>query len=227
MKNINKLLYRLVAILMVSVLVSSSLLCGLLAKYSTSGTGEDSARVIKFHDISVTEKGDFVQEVNGVVVNKTAIIIPGVNLEKDIKVSFGGSEAETIVFIELDLEGEWTKIEDVFAIKSKEAAITEQIDCVSFKVNGTKQMVKENNETEQWTYLTNEGSKYVYYCVLEPNEKITNMEVIENGDIFVSEKITRARLANLTNYNINVQATAVQANGFEDVVDAWNSVKNK
>lgn len=227
MKNINKLLYRLVAILMVSVLVSSSLLCGLLAKYSTSGTGEDSARVIKFHDISVTEKGDFVQEVNGVVVNKTAIIIPGVNLEKDIKVSFGGSEAETIVFIELDLEGEWIKIEDVFAIKSKEAAITEQIDCLSFKVNGTKQMVKENNETEQWTYLTNEGSKYVYYCVLEPNEKITNMEVIENGDIFVSEKITRARLANLTNYNINVQATAVQANGFEDVVDAWNSVKNK
>lgn len=227
MKNINKLLYRLVAILMVSVLVSSSLFCGLLAKYSTSGTGEDSARVIKFHDISVTEKGDFVQEVNGVVVNKTAIIIPGVNLEKDIKVSFGGSEAETIVFIELDLEGEWTKIEDVFAIKSKEAAITEQIDCLSFKVNGTKQMVKENNETEQWTYLTNEGSKYVYYCVLEPNEKITNMEVIENGDIFVSEKITRARLANLTNYNINVQATAVQANGFEDVVDAWNSVKNK
>ena len=105
--------------------------------------------------------------------------------------------------------------------------MTDRIECLSFEVNVSEQTVKDKGGKEQWIYLTNEGTKYVYYLVLEPNETITNMNVIVNGDIIVNEEITRARLAKLNSVKINVQATAVQANGFETVSDAWNSVKNK
>lgn len=45
MKKVNRLIYRVVAILFVCVLASTSILCGLFARYTTSSTSTDHARV--------------------------------------------------------------------------------------------------------------------------------------------------------------------------------------
>ena len=75
-------------------LISIHLTSGLYAKYISSASGNDSARVIKFGELTITETGDFYED------NKL-MIIPGVDLIKKATVSFSGSESATYVFLEI------------------------------------------------------------------------------------------------------------------------------
>ena len=92
---------RLAAVMLVMVCVSTWMLAGLLAKYTTQNSESDNARVIKFGDLTMTEIGDFAKD-------GTAMIIPGVNLQKKVLVSFSGSESATYVFVEVILSEGWT-----------------------------------------------------------------------------------------------------------------------
>ena len=84
----------LAAILLCLTLISIHLTSGLYAKYISSASGNDSARVIKFGELTLAEEGDFYEE------NKL-MIIPGVALTKKATVSFSGSESATYVFVEI------------------------------------------------------------------------------------------------------------------------------
>ncbi len=96
------------AVLFCLTLFSMHFTSGLYAKYSTRSEGEDSARVIKFGTLALTETGDFA--------DGSAFIIPGVDLTKKAVVSFGGSESATYVFVKIELSGGWTKTGNSFSI---------------------------------------------------------------------------------------------------------------
>lgn len=210
---------RIASILLCLVLFTTYLMFGLYARYTTKGESTGSARVIKFGDIIIKENGDFT--------NGKATIIPGVGLEKDVDISFTGSEAATIVFIELELEGNWTKSDNRYSL------IVRNEEFLSFSIDYTDQNVSNDIAlSKKWRYL--EDSNYVYYCTLKPNETITDMNVIVNeiidGDrigITVSNKIKRSDLDDLKDISINVKATVIQSNGFESVDDAWASIEVK
>ena len=51
MRKKNNLVLRFASLLFICVLISTYTLCGLLARYTSSGSGSDSARVIKFGDV--------------------------------------------------------------------------------------------------------------------------------------------------------------------------------
>ena len=86
----------LAGVLFCLVLITTAMMGGLFARYITSGTGSDSARVVAFGDLTLTETGDF----DGTETKK-GMIIPGVPLTKDATVTFTGSEMATVVFVEV------------------------------------------------------------------------------------------------------------------------------
>ena len=185
------------------VLLSSHFTAGPYAKYISQSTGSDGARVIKFGDLTVTETGDFTS----VGTNQNQFIFtPGVDLEKDIRVSFEGSEASTIVFITIKTEG-WT-VADGRNFTDSQGQLTWSVD------NG-------------WTYLTAEGGTYVYYKSLAPNETMDEVQFVKDGKIQVSPNGTVATYYNYPDTSFTVKGYVVQANKFNTAADAWASISSK
>ena len=186
------------------VLLSSHFTAGPYAKYISQSTGSDGARVIKFGDLTVTETGDFTF-VAGTNENKF-VFTPGVDLEKDIRVSFEGSEASTIVFITIKTEG-WT-VTDGRNFTDSQGQLTWSVD------NG-------------WTYLKAEGGTYVYYKSLAPNETMDEVQFVKEGKIQVSPNGTVATYYNYPDTSFTVKGYVVQANKFNTAADAWASISSK
>ena len=184
------------------VLISTSMMSGLYARYITRGTGSDSGRVIKFHQLNVIETGDFKKLASG---ENQFIFIPGVPLEKNVKISFGGSEALTIVFVSVEASG-WKMTNKVNFLDAQEQ--------LSWSV------------ADQWTYLKSNGNQHTYYIVLNPNQVLTETEFIKNNTVNVSSDGTVSMYQNYSPTNFVIKAYAVQANGFETVAEAWESLNN-
>lgn len=202
------IMIRVAACLFCLVLISTSMMSGLYARYTVHDSGYDSARVIKFHQLTVTETGDFTEDGG---VNKF-IFIPGVPIKKAIRVSFGGSEAATIVFVAAKTTG-WIAAENGldFSFGNEGRGLTWSVD------------------SDYWTYLKNEGGVYVYYKVLDPNSEFKDTPFIEQDTVKVSENGTVAdyiSYAEGENCRIDITAYAVQANGFESVEDAWKALND-
>jgi hypothetical protein len=174
---------------------------GLYARYSTGASGSDGARVIQFRQLTVTETGSFTESGIG---QKQFFFAPGVPLEKDIQVTFGGSEAATIIFVTINAPN-WTVTDDIHFKDSKNQ--------LSWSV------------APEWEYLKSEGSLHVYYKKLDPNEAIGSVSFIKDGKIQVSPDGSLAIYATYEETLFSVRGYAVQANGFETVEAAWNSVK--
>lgn len=184
-------------------LISIHLTSGLYAKYISSASGNDSARVIIFGDITLTETGDFK--------DGNAYIIPGVDLTKKAVVDFAGSEAATYVFIEV-AAAKWQPSDDNY----------------SFAIYSEDKALMEWSVADTWTYLTTTDDTYVYYRALTPNTEIDTEDIIaDDGNITVSEYITRSEILALTDLSIKLRATAVQSGGFENPTAAWNSLAAK
>lgn len=199
------------------VMITTYMSAGLYAKYSTGNTGGDKAQVITFGELIVREN-----EIEG-STGEEYIFMPGVDLKKDITISFGGSEADTFVFAELDTPG-W-----------------ERSGTHGFSLQHSGKTIMSWSVGDRWTYLTSQENQHIYYLQLEANEPLYGIEVIKEGRISVSESGTRAdykalkdRLADTSNnYELKIDVTAhiVQANGFylsEDMeanaAAAWNSL---
>lgn len=188
-------------ILLCLTLFSFHLCGGLYAKYTASGEGSDSARVIKFSNITITETGDFYE------ANKL-MIIPGVNIKKEAKVNFKGSEAATYVFVKVTPTA-WSVAPDnkAFSLWA-----------------GAKELMNWQI-ADGWDYLAD--TQYVYYRTLEPNQQLNDVDIIKDGKITVSAAITKGELGALTGVAIGLRATVVQATGFENAAAAWASVSAK
>ena len=193
----------LAAILLCLTLISIHLTSGLYAKYISSASGNDSARVIKFGELTLTEEGDFYE-------GNKLMIIPGVALTKKATVSFSGSESATYVFVEIMPTG-WSATDDVtFALLS----------------NGKTAM--QWSIADGWVFLKSDNGTYIYYRELTPNTELIATDIIaENGKIAVSNQITKSEIQVMTGISIKLRATVVQSGGFENPEAAWNSVAAK
>lgn len=195
----------LAAILLFLTLLSIHLTSGLYARYVTTASGSDSARVAKFGRLTLTEEGDF----DGTSAKK-GTVIPGVDLKKRAWVSFTASEVSTVVFVEIITN--WDKAADG--------------DTFSF---GTGLMSWEVDDT--WTYLLadsyNGMPRYVYYKTLIPNESLTADIIADEGKITVSTSVKESSRTALDGAYITLRASVIQSGGFETVKDAWLSMAGK
>lgn len=190
----------LAGILFCLILITTAMLGGLFARYTTSGSGSDSARVAKFGNLTLTESGDF----DG-TAGKKGMIIPGVALTKNATVTFTGSEMATVVFVEV--------------IVPKDTWV--MTDHQLFSYGGMSWSVASG-----WTYLeTDEDTagniRHVYYQTLVPNAELVNKPIVKDGEIKIDEDITKDSITGLAGANLSFRASVIQAGGFESVEDAW------
>ena len=190
-------------VLLCLTLFSFYLCGGFYARYTANDTGSDSARVITFGELTLTEEGDFYDG------NKLRII-PGVDLQKKATVDFAGSEAATYVFVEIT-PAKWVTT-----------------DNKTFSILSNSKTAMQWSLADGWVFLKLDNGTYVYYRELAPNTKLDKANIIANdGKITVSEYITRSEMPNLTGISIKFRASVVQAGGFEKPVDAWNAIAAK
>lgn len=203
------------------VIITTYMSSGLFAKYSTMGMGGDSARVIQFGELTVTETLDTVVTPTG----GDLIFVPGTTMKKDITVDFEGSEADTVVFVALEAKG-WN------------FTAPNATDPASFALKQGENTLMSWKMENDWNYLvSDEDERHVFYIFLDSNTQLENKPVIKDGKITVNVATYDAydALAG-ADLNLDITAYAVQANGFyapdrdtaEDVATAaWNSVKSK
>lgn len=189
----------LAGVLFCLVLISTALLGGLFARYTTSGSGSDSARVVKFGALTMTETGDFVGDTQ-----KTAIVTPGVDLNKKVVISFDASEVATIVFVEVTAPF-WT-VENI-------------ADGDARRFHRQNKML-EWTIADGWTYLP--GSEYVYYKELSPNTPLT-ADIIKDGVIQVSSSIKEGNIQTLLkDLHLIFRASVIQNDGSLTPETAWD-----
>ena len=179
------------------VLITTAMMGGLFARYITSGTGSDSARVATFGNLTLTETGDFLESGG----KNIAKIIPGVELNKKVTLSFDASEVATIVFVEVSAPG-WDTPDHQTFLKG-----THLDWCMA----------------AGWTYLP--GTQYVYYQVLEPNTQFTDVDIIQDGVIHVSKDIKESNIQSLDKLNISFRASVIQNDGSLTPETAWDKLK--
>ena len=193
----------LAAVLLCLTLFSFHLCGGLYAKYTVSDYSQDSARVIKFGDLTLAEEGDFYD-------GNKLMIIPGVELTKKATVSFSGSESATYVFAEITPK-KWTTVDN---------------RTFSLLLNGKTAM--QWRVAEGWAFLKTANGAYIYYRALAPNLELVAADIIaENGKITVSDQITKSEMEAMTGISIKLRATVVQSGGFENPEAAWDSIAAK
>ena len=191
------------AVLFCLTLISLHLTGGLYAKYTSAATGSDSARVISFGELTLTESGTFQND-------GTLMMIPGVDLTKSAVVDFEGSESAVYVFAQIALSDDWTTADRrTFSITS-----------------GTKPLLSWSVD-DAWTYLETNGNTYIYYAAVSPNTEFEENILSDSGMITVSNAITKNEMASLADVSIDLQASVVQSIGFDSPSDAWASLSAK
>ena len=197
--TINIPLYLTVLLLCLTML-SIHLTNGMFARYISTMGGGDSARVIRFGDLTLTETGDFATDGH-------AYIVPGVNLQKKAVISFDGSEAATYVFVKVTVS-KW-----------------ETADNYHFAI-GTDQL--QFGIAAGWEHLPTTDGSYVYWRALAPNTPLTDVDVIANdGAITVSDQITKTAIEGMKDISIELTAAVVQIGEFAGPAAAWASLAAK
>ena len=200
------------AVLLYLALIAAALSGVTFSRYVTGTTVSDSARVAMMKELTVTEMGmpDGLDQ---------RVILPGVNMIKKAVVDFEGSEMACYVFCAITANG-WTRADNFH--------YTAENGLLSWAVDNTK-----------WTFLQEDGSTSVYYCIVNANTALHAGVLAEDGKITVSENITRSQLDTLAApLSIKISATAVQYHGFSEGLQAgyteadraeaaWNAVKGK
>lgn len=197
---------RLAAVLLIMVCISTWMMDGLFAKYRTSDSGGDSARVIKFGNLTMTESGDFPAS------GGQAYLIPGVDIQKQATVTFTGSESATYVFVEVELPAHWTS--------TSSGNFSAFSNRVSWSVGGNWKHLKLQDETT---------TQFVYYQEVEPNTEFTDV-FINKGLIEVDEKIKKSDMEDIEkladSLEIKLRAVVAQSNGFASPKEAWESISH-
>ncbi len=181
------------AVLFYLFLIATVLSGVTFSKYVTDTTLGDSARVAYMRDISISETGNFTEQNNW-------IIIPGVNMQKKATVKFEGSEMACYVFLNIKTVGWDLKEDDQHCSFVCRMGDTEAL---SWSV------------TDDWTYISGDGSNAVFYCIVRAKESLEADVIANDGEIKVDEKLTKSQLESLpADMKIDIGATAVQYHGY-------------
>lgn len=129
---------------------------------------------------------------------ESAKIIPGVNIEKALKVTVKKDSADCWLFVKMEKAG--TFVED---------KVTYSVADGWTKGDGVK--IPEN----------------VYYRAVSAVTKDTDFDVLKNNTITVSENLTKKDIKDITNQPVlTFTAYAVQKEGINTAADAWTKVNN-
>ncbi len=193
-------------------LITLSLSGVTFSKYIKSTVTGDEARMAYMREIAVTERGNFA-------ATGKALIAPGMDIVKDMTVSFDSGEMACYVFLEIKARG-WNRLSGYrYAISARGAS------ALSFEIES------------DWLYLTGDESGAVYYRIVSANTNLSAKIIAEDGKIAVSENITKTRIERLpADLSIEAVATAAQYHGFDETLDsgyteeeraaaAWNILK--
>ncbi len=180
------------------------------SKYITSSNGGDNARVAKFGELSLYETVDGTK-----VTTQNLIYTPGVNITKNPAVDFESNELAAYVFVKIDAKN-WTfnNTDNSFSITNE---TKEPIDRLKWAVN-----------TTAWNKLS-VNNEMVYYIYVPAGTELKGVTIIKDNQITVSSNITNSEMTEIQESisNITFTSFAVQANGFENAIAAWNSVSSK
>ena len=191
----------LAGVLFCLTLFSFHLSSGVIARYSATTDGADSARVIEFGKITLTKTGA-----------DDLIVYPGAELSWNAAVSFGGSESATYVFLEVKPKGDsgWQVSEKNYtALYHGDSApgLTWTVD-------------------DDWDNL--DGYPNVFFLSLEPNATLENVPVIKDGSITVAKTLEAEDLEDMSaDFGLDFAASVVQSNGFDGPEAAWKSLEVK
>ena len=193
-------------ILFCLVIFSIHFTSGIYARYSTTAEGNDSARVASFGELKITETGDFNNE------GKKAMLLPGVDLKKDVEVTFEKSEVATIVFVEVRVSRNWG-----FLLPDYKEFYFNDND-VQWQIADGWDVLEEASVVESETRV------FVYYRKVPANEELGTVDVIKDGIIKVSTDLTRKEMPEDI-FEIDIRAAAVQSGGFASIAEAWQKAK--
>ncbi len=212
-KNKNsKLKLPLRAYILYLLLITFALSGITFSRYIASSSGDDSARVAVIKNLDITETGNFTEPQNWVIA-------PGADITKKAVVNFEGSEMACYVFLKIDAP-KWTHdANHRYTYSDNESGD----EFLSWNVSGG------------WNYLCDDGSDEIFYTAVKPNTPFSADIVANDGQIKVSDSITKSDLDGFpSSLGLTFEAAAVQYGGFnegntesERAIAAWNAVKNK
>ncbi len=128
-------------------------------------------------------------------------IVPGVDIEKDPKVTVSANSERCYVFVKVE-EKNWPAVTDSNNAKKVNYAIA-----------------------EDWIPL--DSNSNIYYQVVELSEHDTELQILANNKITVSDTLTKDEAnAITTEPKLTFTAYAVQYEGMTDAADAWAKVAN-
>ena len=185
----------LAGVLFCLTLFSFHLSSGVVARYTATAAGSDSARVIQFGDLTLTKYGAEKQH-----------IYPGGTLEWNAEVSFTGSESATYVFL---------KVSDVY---------TGDKDSVTPVEGGPFWPVNNGTGKWQYLTSKSGSGTCIYYLELAPNAALDKFPLFTSGEATVSEDLTAADLEGMSTVDADFRAYVVQSNGFGSPEAAWTSL---
>lgn len=173
------------------------------SKYITVANGSDSARVAKFGEVTLYETENDEQ-----VYSKNFIYTPGVDIAKDPTVNFSAAETSAYVFVTVSAS-DWT-------FNSADKSYT-----VGNKINWSV----DNN----WTFVKTDGESQVFCKFVEANSSLDSVPIIKNNTVSVSENLKNSEMEIMAQITLNLtfKACAVQAGGFTNADEAWESVSSK
>ena len=141
--------------------------------------------------------------------NKQAKIIPGVDIEKDPKVTVMANSEACWLFVEVE-EDNWPMFMETDETTRK---VSYSIDTGWTKGDGT------NIPTNVYYRAVDAVTADTSFYVLKGNNQYTN------GVVTVSENLTKDEIQTITTYpTLTFTAYAIQKAGFTTVADAWAEV---
>ena len=132
--------------------------------------------------------------------SKQAKIIPGVDIEKDPKVTVKANSEACWLFVKVEQTGTFVT------------------DKVTYSVM---------TGADGWTALTDNPG--VYYREVGAVTSDTSFDILENNKVIVSDKLTKAEIDTITAGNqpkLTFTAYAVQREGIDDAAAAWAAAEN-
>lgn len=192
---------KTLALLLALVLVFGAAVGGTIA-YLTDTTGPvtNTFTVGDIGDLTLTE-----------TTGDSYTIIPGANISKNPVVAYesdANNDVAVYVFVKVTAPG-WTVAADN---KTYTKSTTSADPALSFTIDDSK-----------WTYLTKDGSDYIYYAAVNAATDFS-ASVISGNSITVSADIVDGEIETLTG-TLTFAAYAIQQSGFDTAAAAWDEVK--
>lgn len=207
---------RAIVLVLAAVLVFGCAVGGTLA-YLLTSTGKVTNTFVagEIGELELTETWNTDKDDDGEADSWSAIVVPGVDIAKDPKVTFSGNNVDAYVFLKVDAEG-WT-------VSENEGVVTYYID-VDDKGKMSWTLV------DGWTKLENVDG--VYYRTVAADAAEQTWSVIKDNEITVSCEITEDNIKDYAQ-NLTFTAYAIQQDGFTDddngaaVAKAWAAAQPK